>query len=117
MNNDNTVKWNDVKRKIWFEQTKAKAKYYAHNTVEWVRDNKEFALAAVTATTAVVGKGIAIYDRCQKRKNERYVYDYSMRTHRKLKHKLTNKDKADINRLVSQGYSYHEAYNILGLVY
>lgn len=115
--NEKAVKWNKIKRQIWIKQSLGKAKLKVGDAWEWIVDNKEFALASVTAVSALIGKGIKLYDRAQERKNRKYVYDYSMRTHRKLKRgPLTTKQKIEINRLREMGYSYHDIYNMMGIV-
>lgn len=117
MEDEKTCKWSTMKYKFMARQAIGKTKLFVKDKYEWVKEHQKETLAAIATLTAAANCGMKMYDRVKAKRDSRYVYDYSMRTHRKLRGgPLTNGQKAEINRLRNEGHSYHDIYNMMNLV-
>ena len=107
------INWNELKRRVKFENMKRKVTDTAINIYDWAKDNKEEAIALGSVVTAV-GAGLAKqanrHDRNKKLKKEQelkdlYVYDRSAGMYLKLRRPLTNFEKLELDRRHHSGES------------
>ena len=107
---DNTERWSDIKRKIKWEQFKAKVKDKKDRTVDWCKEHTE---EAVTLACITVGGIYKISKELYKRnqiKQERalkdnYIYDRSMGHYWKCRRKPSTNEYLEIERRKNAGES------------
>lgn len=83
---------------------------------EWAWNNKSALIGISAAITAVAAEGRRIYDRVEKKRRDREIYDPSLHKNVKLRKKITPAQVREINRLRDAGYDYHDIYQMMGLV-
>ena len=105
-----TQRWSDIKRKIEFEQFKARVKDKKDKAVDWCKDHTE---EAVTLACLAVGATYKVGKFAYKHKQvkdetalkERYIYDRSMGHYWKCRKKPSTREYLEIERRKNAGES------------
>ena len=114
---DKTVRWDEIKRKIWFEQTKARAAAKAKQFGEWVVTNP----VATGTSAACIYKGVRSLTKAysvhrEDVRRDTDFYDPRAGKHSYARRKPTRREQVEIDDRYSRGESYTKILYDMGLL-
>lgn len=124
---DKTVRWDDIKRKIWLKQTFERVKMKLKDTFEfvkgiltgailWCKNHPVKAASIASSAAYVVGKFAKIYvTHAESVRRDRDFYDPRTGRHTKARRNVKPWESAEIDRRYNQGEPYSQILRDLGL--
>lgn len=117
------ISWKQVKRDMFFAKVKNVCKDTKDKAVDlfmWAWDHKIEIGAGVTTAIGVAAEGRRIYDRIHSRyedyQSEREIYDPSLHKTLRLKKKLSNRQKRELQERYDSGEKIHDIIVDMGII-
>ena len=117
------ISWRKVRRQMWFEERKRdliELKDKAVDGAKWAWDHKLEIGAGIASAVTVVSEGRRIYDRvhnrCEQYKSDREIYDPSLHKTLKLKRKMSNAQKRELQARFDEGEKIHDIIVDMGIL-
>lgn len=116
-----TVRWNDVKRKVWlkneFNKAKAAVCKAANDVKNFVVNNPVESAAIAGAAMTIVSKGTKAYcTHAENVRRETDFYDTRTGTHAHAKRRLKTREQTEIDERFRNGESYISILNDMNLL-
>ena len=110
------ISWRKVRRQMWWEDQKRKAKEKLDKVAEIGRiawDHKTEIIATGAAVTGMAVKAKHMYDDYQ---SEREIYDPSLHKTLRLKRKLSTRQKRELQERFDSGEKIHDIIVDMGIL-
>ena len=111
-----TVKWNDIKRKIWLQQKMARFKAGCKAAGKWVLEHPMEALALGGGAATLIKKGSNMYcAHAEDVRRRRDFYDTRTGRHSVLTRDLRRSEQVEVDRRFTAGETYVHIFDDMGI--
>ena len=116
-NEQKTVRWDEVKRKIWLKNTWAKIKWRAAKVGQWMVEHPMETIAAAGATAGVAKKLSGAYKvHAEEVRRDRDFYNPRNGHHSKITRKLRPAEQVEVSRRFNNGEDYDSIFFDMGIL-
>lgn len=114
---DKTVRWDSIKRKIWFQQKVARIKDGAKRFGNWVIENPIAAMTLAGMTAGIVNKASRAYcTHAEDVRRRRDFYDTRTGRHAHIRRDLKAWEQEEVDERFQQGESYVKIFRDMNIL-